>query len=172
MARLVLFGVPLGFSCSECTEDDGRYLECFYNGAQDGTKLKISRRANGDVYYSYLMYPKKNEIFADVSGRNGAFFGMSLILKNQEIADNNKISKLFQKTYQDYIKGKIIREFPNGNKKFLVNSLADKNDTLAKCVAKGFIKIMQENPDLDVFKDIKLYKPSQPTVVKNYSRRF
>ena len=161
MVRLVLFGVPSGFSCSECPKEDSRFLESNYVDNRKGNQLHIERLPSGSIYYSYLMYPPEGRFFTSEEGRAGSFFGMSIVLKDQVITDINKLTKLFQKTYQEYVKDKIIKELANGNKKFLVYDLRPKNDAIAKYVAQGLVNIIKNNPELNVFKDLQNYNPAQ-----------
>lgn len=161
MARFILYGVPSGFSCSECSNEEYNFLELNYVGNRKGNQLHVQHLQNGDTCYSYLMYPQDGCSFSDIDGRRGSFFGMSLILKDQIITDLNKLTKLFQKTYQDYVKDKIIQEQPNGNKKFLVGSLRSEGDKLAIQVGQGFVEIMKNNPELNLSRDIKTYTPAQ-----------
>ena len=160
-SRFIIYGVPLGFSCSVCPREDYKYLELNYVDNRRGNQLHIQRLPSGNTYYSYLMYPQEGKLFSDAAGRPGAFFGMSIVLKDQVITDINKLAILFQKTYQDHVKDKIIKELPNGNKKFLVSSLRSKDDTLAIEVGKGLMGVMKNNPELNVFNNIKAYNPAQ-----------
>jgi len=161
MARLVLYGVPLGFSCSECPREDYRFLELNYVGNRKGNQLHIQRLPSGSVYYSYLMYPPEGKFFSDSNGRAGAFFGMSIVMQDQVITDINKLAQLFQKTYQEHVKDKIIKEFPNGNKKFIVNSLRSNDDRYAIQVGRGMVDIMKNNPELNIFNSVKTYNQAQ-----------
>lgn len=161
MGRFVLYGVPLGFSCSECPKEDYRFLELNYIDNRKGNQLHIQHLPNGNTYYNYLVYPSEGCIFTDAEGRKGAFFGMSIVLKDQVITDIDKLARLFQKTYENYIKDKIIKEFANGNKKFLVNSMRPDGDTLALYVGRGLVNITKTNPELNIFNDIKTYNPTQ-----------
>ena len=161
MSRFILYGVPLGFSCSDCPKEDYKYLELNYVDNRKENQIHIQRLPSGNTYYSYLMYPSEGRLFSDAAGRSGAFFGMSIVLQDQVITDINKLTKLFQKTYQYYVKDKIIKELPNGNKKFLVCSLRSKDDTLAVQVGKGLMEIMKNNPELNIFNNIKKYDPAQ-----------
>ena len=161
MARFLLCGVPLGFSCSECPQEDRKVLETNYADGHYGDQLQIVRLPNGNMYYNYLMYPPKGRFFADAAGRSGAFFCMSLVVQNQIVNDTDKLIKLFQKTYQEYVKDKIITEQNDGNKKFLVSNLRPKGDGLAIAVGQGFMDIMKKNPELNIFHNIKAYSPPQ-----------
>ena len=161
MSRLVLYGVPLGFSCSECPRDDYEFLRLNYIDGRHDNQLHIQRLPSGNIYYSYLMYPSEGKKFSDAAGRTGAFFGMSIVLQNQVITDINKLTQLFQKTYQDYVKDKIIKELPNGNKKFIVSNLHTKNDEIAIQVGRGLMNIIKNNPELNVFNNVKPYDPAQ-----------
>lgn len=158
--KFILFGVPFGESFSECSKEDRAVLGQEYSFGQHGEQLHVVRHSNGNNYYNYLMYPKENESFNDAAGRKGAFFGMSVVLNNQVIADTDKLIKLFKKTYQDYVKDKLIKEYPNGNKRFMVSQLRSKDDIFANYVGKGFMSIMNKNPELNVFHNIKTV-PSQ-----------
>ncbi len=161
MSRFILYGVPLGFSCSDCSHEDYEFLRLDYIRGRHNNQLQIQRRQNGDTYYNYLMYPPEGHNFTDSAGRAGAFFGMSVILTNQVITDVNKLTLLFQKVYQDYVKDKIIAELPNGNKKFLVSNLHSDNDALAMYVARGMANIMKNNPELNIFNNVTAYSPAQ-----------
>lgn len=155
MAKFILFGVPFGESISDCSKEDRAVLGQEYSPGQHGEQLHVVKHPNGNNYYNYLIYPKENERFDDAAGRKGAFFGMSVVLNNQVIADTDKLIKLFKKTYQDYVKDKLIKEYPNGNKRFMVSQLRSKDDMFANYVGKGFMNIMKKNPELNIFHSIK-----------------
>lgn len=154
MANLVLFGVPYGFRTSKCKNEDAEFLGLFYVPNKPGTYLKVLRRPDNTIHYVFLMYEKPNAVFLDSNGRSGSFFGIDLSLKGQSITNTQVLSKLFQKIYDEYVKGKIIQEFPNGNRKYLINDFDNKNDTWATYVVNGMNTIMQQNPELNLGKYI------------------
>lgn len=124
--ELVAFGVPSGYSSMKCSATPNRFLENFYC-KDSGKKMRISKLPSGEVFYTYLVYPKKNEKFLDVNGRDGAFFGVSLIFKNQYCKDVQKIYNMFEDFYNNSIKNNIVKENENGIKRFLVSSLSSQN---------------------------------------------
>ena len=166
MARFTIFGVPMGFSSSDCPREDRSFLQSFYNDESKGFKFIMTRRPNGDVHYLYLMYADENKNFIDANGRCGAFFGMDISFPNQCLTNTKKLLNLFQKTYDDCIKDKIVKELPNGNKQFVVNKLSSPNDKLANDIGKYMIKLIQDNPELNIFNDVIPYSAMQEQIAK------
>ena len=66
---------------------------------------------------------------------------------------------MFQATYDKYVKSKIIQEFSNGNKKWLIDDIDNKDDSIANMLASGFMELAKNNPELNIDKDI---QPIQP----------
>ena len=138
MPDLVIFGANQGAEISDCKKED-MFLELFYDGST-GTKFKKISRTNGDVHYVFLKYADEKKHFISYSGRSGCFFGMSLILSKDEQTkynpDTNTVCKLMCKMYNDHVKDSIIQHFPNGNLKYIIPTLAPKDDSVAKNLVK------------------------------------
>ena len=123
--------------------------------------MKIIRRPNNDVHYIFLVYENADHAFTDINGRDGSFFGMTLVFHNQYVTDTEKLKKLFQKTYDNYVKGKIINEFPNGNKRWMIRSLKNSNDKIATDVANGMNKLIKNYQEFNFSRDIQPLPPMQ-----------
>lgn len=161
-ASLVVFGVPKGFDCTRCESETKNFLLGFYNGNTGGQKFGVIRRYNNEVHYVFLVYKNRPEdVFSDCDGRDGAFFGMSLYLKNQQFANPQKIRKILQTVYDNYIKNKIVEEKPNGVRHFLLPELKSDDDRVVKYVANGLMKTIQSNPEFNLANDIKPLPPIQ-----------
>jgi len=154
MANLVLFGVPAGLSTSKCDESEKSLINCFYCPHKPGIELRTYRRPDNTVHYVYLVYEKEGSMFLDVNGRGGSFFGMDLILKDNYITNTQILLKVFQKTYNDYVKDKIIKEFPGGNRKYLIQGFENADDSVARFVGGGMTSIMK-NPEFSLGKYVK-----------------
>lgn len=159
MVSFYIFGVPNGFDSSKCGEDTLNFLQTFYVPHTPGFQFKVIRRHNNDVHYVFLVYENSGKVFADVNGRSGSFFGISLVLHNQYLSDANKVEKLMRITYDRYVKNQIIKEDTNGVRKFIIPSLNSPDDRVVNYVAKGFTQIIQQNPELNLAGDIKPLPP-------------
>lgn len=159
MADFYVFGVPNGFDASSCNEDTLNFLQNFYVPHDPGFQFKVIRRPNNDVHYIFLVYENPGRVFGDVNGRGGAFFGMSMVLHNQYFSDANKIKQLMRAVYDNYIKNTIIQEDSNGVRKYIIPSLRSSDDRVANYIIKGFTKILQNNPQLNLSADIKPLPP-------------
>ena len=153
MPDLVIFGANQGAEISDCKKED-MFLELFYDGST-GTKFKKISRTNGDVHYVFLKYADEKKHFISYSGRSGCFFGMSLILSKDEQTkynpDTNTVCKLMCKMYNDHVKDSIIQHFPNGNLKYIIPTLAPKDDSVAKNLVKKMHQTIKSTPELNVF---------------------
>ena len=160
MVKLFLYGTPDGFSCSECGEKDRALLEGYSVRNQNGNILYGKRMDNGNVYYSYSIYPEKGKIFTDRNGKAGSFFGMAMVFENQEVKDTKKLEKLFKEVYKNYVKDRIVQDLPNGDKKYLVSSLNINSDAIGRYVAQGAAVEIQTNSEFKNFLNEGL-KPSE-----------
>jgi len=159
--NLVVFGVPNGFNQSRCEQNMINFLQLFYNGDTGGMKFRVTRRSNGEVHYVFLVYPNHpNEVFLDYNGRSGSFFGISLYLRNEYFINPEKICKILQTTYNNYIKNKIIKETPK-LRQFLVPKLNYDDDKIANYVAQGLQKTILQNPEFNLNNDIRPLPPIQ-----------
>ncbi len=153
MADLVLFGVPNGFSSSKCDAQTDNFLQLFYVPHKPGIEMKVYRRHNNDVHYVFLVYEKEGSVFIDADGRSGSFFGMSLIFHNEYIGNTANLYKLFQQTYDKYIKNQIIIERPNGVRQHKFETFNVPDDKIAEYVVRGMTSIIKQNPELNFMKD-------------------
>ena len=167
MAGIIVFGVPKGFDTSKCDIDTRRFLERFYAPHAPGTEMKVVRMANNSVHYLFMVYENEGKTFIDVDGRSGSFFGIDVMLQNQYITDTNKLLKLFQLTYDRYVKNKIIEERPNGARKHIFRTFNDDGNTIATYVANGMNTLVKERPELNILEDVRQLPPAQ-----NQMRRY
>lgn len=144
--ELVIFGVPHGWSISDCDEQTNRYLELFYGALKSGIEFKPVRLGN-KMFYTLLVQKNPDSVFQDVNGRGGSFFGMSLIYDNQYVTDPTKVRQLLQATYDHYVKGQIIEELPNGIRKYKIRSLSGNNDRVADYVGNGMMRLLDNSPE-------------------------
>ena len=129
--------------------------------------MKTIRRPSNDMFYLFLIYENSGCTFVDANGRPGSFFGMTLIFHNQYVTNAEKLKKLFQTTYDNYVKNKIIREFPNGNKQWMISELRVSDDKIANYIANGMNNLMKTNPEFNFAKDILPLTPMQNQIQRN-----
>ena len=146
MAELIIHGVPLGHQVSKCDKKLHDFLGLFYDGSK-GTKHNVSRR-NNDVIYSYLLYENPNAKFSDFNGRTGSYFGMSLVLHGTYAQNSSDVFRLLKATYDNFVKNKVIQEFPNGSRRWMYNQIDTPNDKIATYISKGMAQILKEHPEL------------------------
>lgn len=139
--KFYIYGVPEGFNILSGTPEDILYYQLFYNTGKKGTEFVINRKADGETVYSYLKYN-----LVSCGGREGAFFGMSIVFSNYEYCNApTTLRDLFGAVYQQVIlkaedKDKIVVE-TNGNVssgRFCVSKFEQRKD---KCDAIGRIII-------------------------------
>jgi hypothetical protein len=130
-----IFGVPRGFDIFRGTTDNTDYFLSFYDGSRENAKLTIHRKKNGEVSYSYLRYNFKSSSTNNEVGREGSFFGMSVVFENQYCADAVKLYQLFDTVYYQIILiGEILLKkvttIPDVQAEFLVCSFKDAPDEI------------------------------------------
>lgn len=154
--EFLAFGVTKGYTSMKCSSDQDRFLSSFYR-EDSGRKMRISKLPSGEVYYTYLVYPQKNEKFCDSDGRGGAFFGMSIVLKNQYCRDANKVYDLFESFYNKAVKNTIIKEDEKGNKRFQISDFSANNveNYMTQVITKMLVN------DYDIRKDLVDFKFNQ-----------
>nr|MBQ0091646.1 hypothetical protein [Candidatus Enterousia merdequi] len=153
MAELVVHGVVQGQEISKCDENARKVCELYYIGAT-GIRSDIKRLPDNRMAYSLLFYGEPNKPFISYSGRSGSYFGMTLFLQNQQVANPDYLFKILLATYNHYVKGKFIQELPSGVKKWLVGTLQDSSDAVATQVGQGFQQIIKQNPGLLKFQPL------------------
>ena len=129
--------------------------------------MKVVRRPNNSVHYLFMVYENKDMTFCDVDHRSGSFFGIDVMSQNQYITDTNKLLKLFQLTYDKYVKNKIVDETPNGVRKHRFKTFNDDSNTIATYVANGMNTSVKEKPELNIFEDIRQLTPVQNQMQRN-----
>lgn len=139
-----VFGISNGFTCN-CKEDRG-YLLQHYNQYRKGKQMIVEKTPDGKVWYNYLVYPRDNEIFSSFYGRSGAFFGMSLVFDGEYCRDAEGIYKVLDGVYENKLKGQVVQEYPNGNKKMLVDDFG--NEQVEKYVGNAVFQALKENGDV------------------------
>lgn len=119
------FGVPDGYSSIKGKESHTRYLELFYGNLEGkyGREMVVKKRKDGATFYSLLVYPDKGKNFIDNNGRPGSFFGLSLVLTNQQFKDPKKVYTFLNNVYDHAIKGNIIEDTPL-SKKYKIRDLS------------------------------------------------
>ena len=147
MANLLVFGVPMGFSASECDDGTYNFLKNFYTSHNPGTDFKAIRRQNNEVYYILLIYEKPGTAFEDANGRVGSFIGLSLSFKNQYVADASRIQKLLQAIYDHAVKGNIVDERPNGTRRYNIHTLRTPGDGIVRDLVNAMTAILKANPE-------------------------
>lgn len=147
IAEIVVHGVVQGQEISQCSKEASEFCGLYYM-PETGIRTDKKRLPNNRMAYSLLVYKEPGKSFRGYSGRAGSYFGITVFLQNQQVASPDDLFRLLLATYNNYVKGKIIQEFPNGDRKWMVQTLQDSNDTVAKYVVKGFAKIHAKYPSL------------------------
>lgn len=145
-ADIVVFGVPKGWSSSECDIDTDNYLGLFYGKWKPGTEFKAIRRDN-KMFYVYLVHENPGAAFMDAGGRPGSFFGLAMIMDNQYVRNADKVRDLMDATYRYYVKNKLVRESENGARRWMVPDLHVPGDKIGVYVANGVRALLKANPD-------------------------
>ena len=147
-ANVVVFGVPKGWSCSACDQDTDDYLGLFYGKWKPGTEFKAIRR-NNKMFYVYLVHENPGATFSDANGRPGSFFGLAMIMDNHYIRDANKVHDLLAATYKYYVKNKLVREFDNGTRQWMLPDLRVPGDKIGGHVVNGINALLKANPEFN-----------------------
>lgn len=145
--EIVIHGVVDGQQISKCDETANRICGSYYIPAT-GIRSDIKRLPDNRMAYSLLFYGEPNKPFISYTGRSGSYFGITVFLQNQQVANPDDLFRVLLATYNHYVKGKIIQELPNGGRKWMVQTLRDSDDTVAKYVVNGFAKIHAKYPSL------------------------
>lgn len=155
MAKIVLFGAPKGFGDIGISKGDEQLLnllQTFDSGLVDSGKKRLVRRYGNTMHYIFLVYKNKNSEFFEYQGRAGSFFGIDLILTDQEITNQDQLSKLIMETYNKYVKNHIIQELPDGRLEYMIPKFDDK---IWHFVGDGFMDLLRTQPELDIRKSLK-----------------
>ena len=150
MAGFYVFGVPDGEQMSKCAENTRLFLQRFDVTNRTGIHKNTFYRKGNEAHYVFLVYPDNGAHFMDANGRSGSYFGMDFVLHGKYSINPIKIFNLLQETYNQYVKGNIIQEFPNGNKKWLISNLDENNDKIARDIAAGVQHLLQTRQDLNL----------------------
>ncbi|MBR5904721.1 MAG: hypothetical protein IKZ49_04290 [Alphaproteobacteria bacterium] len=153
MTELVVHGVVDGQEVSKCDENANRICGGYYIPAT-GIRSDIKRLPDNRMAYSLLFYEEPGKPFVSYTGRSGSYFGMTLFLQNQQVANPDDLFKVLLATYNHYVKGKFIQEMPNGGKKWMCPTLNDSDDTVATYIGNGFQQILNKNAGLLKFQPL------------------
>lgn len=153
MADLVIHGVVKGQEISKCDEIARNLCGNYYIGAT-GIRSDIKRLPDNRMAYSLLFYGEPNKPFYSYTGRAGSYFGMTLFLQNQQVANPDYLFKILLSTYNHYVKGIFIQERKNGARKWLVETLHDSSDSVATQIGQGFQQVINENLGLLKFQPL------------------
>ena len=160
-AGVIVFGVPLGFDTSKCPLDIRTFLQNFYAPHAPGTAIKAIREGN-TMHYVFLVYEKNSDVgFIDANGRGGSFFGIDVMFKNRYLPNTEKLKKLFDLTYERYVKDQIIQESPNGLRKHMFSRFGFEDNRIANHVSNGMNKLVEKYPELNIFQDVRPLPPLQ-----------
>lgn len=163
MAELVIHGVVDGQEISKCDEAANIICGSYYIPAT-GIRSDIKRLPDNRMAYSLLFYGEPNKPFISYTGRSGSYFGMTLFLQNKKVANPDDLFRVLLATYNHYVKGKTIQEFPTGGRKWMVQTLRDSGDAVATFISNGFQEILKQNPGLLKFQPL----PPLPSRDRNY----
>lgn len=105
MIKTFIYGDPHGFDFYEKDVYLNDYFKGFYISSRRGRRLVVNRRENGETIYSYLQYDLKEAIARPTH----AFFGMSLVLTDNEFCPNFKmLLDFFDKIFNKIVSEKNI----------------------------------------------------------------
>lgn len=149
MAELILHGVVSGHQVSKCDKNLRGFFDIFYSLHKPGITTNVSRHLNYTIY-NFIVYENPGQSFGSYDGRNGSYFGMSLVFQNQFVPNQESVFRLLQKTYDDYVKNKIIKEYPNGRRQWMYPNLDTDGDEIAVYVSKGLAKILKDYPEYNL----------------------
>lgn len=146
MAHIILFGTPGSFSHSDLKGVRTEFLSKYIGDYSDMVS-KQSFDVNGS-HYILLVYQNSGKQFLDQQGNPNCFLGIDLVIPDKKFLNPVIARNLLIKTYETYIKDKMVQELPNGDRKFMVSYLDDK---MADEVYTGLMNITKTNPELNVF---------------------
>lgn len=165
MAGFYVFGVPNGEQTSKCDENTRLFLQRFYVTNRTGVyKNTFYRKGGNEAHYVFLVYPDKGAHFMDANGCSGSYFGMDFVLYGKYSTNPTKVFNLLQETYNQYVKDKVIQEFPNGNKKWLIDNLVANNYKIARDIAVGVQHLLQTRQDLNLAGELSLIAPTKQSL--------
>ncbi len=159
-ADIGVIGVPRGQSMSPV------FLRKSYAGALDtlygphvtnsGKQMRIFKLHDGFVVYAYTVGCAGN-VFSDFNGRSGSYFGMAIVLKDNEFTNLNKIYQIFDSVYENNVKGNIVKD-DGKNKRHLFRDFDDeKIQNFVRGAIVGQINKTLDKADVAPFK----YNPNQ-----------
>ncbi|GEM_PF-4038311 len=160
--RFYIFGIPEGFDLypNQGNANDIKYYQSFYDGSTENTRLDIRYNEKGMISYSYL----KCKNIVSGSGRQGAFFGMSIVFENEYCEDVVNLLQLFDVVYQDILqKGILLKNFSDTLTRFSVLKLIDAESEIKR--VENIIKVNLESQYLNDIKPINFPLPSNQNVI-------
>lgn len=104
-AVIKIYGAPLVFDLYGGTSNEMGYFQIFDSESADSEKLTIHRLSDSQITYNYLRYG-----ILTSGGRDGSFFGMTVIFSNSYCADFKRISDLFRAVYKTILDKGVLFE--------------------------------------------------------------
>ena len=147
MAELIVHGIVNGQEISKCSELGRKFCEGFYN-LDKGIKKDIRRLAGNNMAYSYVMYEEPGRPFLGHGGRSGSYFGITIIFKDQQVANPEALFKVLESVYNWYVKDKVIKEYPSGARRWIYPTLSDPDDKVANYIGSCVQQVLKANPNL------------------------
>lgn len=129
-AIVKIYGAPLVFDLYGGSAKELGYFQLFDNGSTDPEKLTIHRLSENQITYNYLRYG-----LITSGGRDGSFFGMSVIFNNCYCVDFKKISELFRAVYKTIVdKGAFFEtaEQNSAQTKYKITKFSDAPEEVAR----------------------------------------
>ena len=101
MIKTFIFGTPHGFDLYEKSVEYLDYFKGFYISSRRGRRMMVNRKSNGETTYNYLRYGLQ-----EVGGRPNSFFGMTVLIDNNQYCPNLKVML----EWFDYLFDKLVKE--------------------------------------------------------------
>ena len=121
-----------------------------FNAQRDGIQFRSFMKPDGN-HNILSVYPENNKKFLDINGNNVGFFCIDFVTEKSKIINPIQMRALLQKTYEIYVKNKLVQEMPDGNRKFMVSDLKSPNNQIAQSIYDGLMNITKTNSELNVF---------------------
>ncbi|MBO4284875.1 MAG: hypothetical protein J5895_01410 [Alphaproteobacteria bacterium] len=146
----IVFGTTAGFSNTETTPEEQRFIEQFYRD-DTGRRTCIHKCYNDKVYYTHTIYTDAQRNFCDSIGRPGAFLGIMLGFDKHYCRDWQKIEHIFENIYQNLIKKGYILETKT-MRKFMISDFSSSKQGIHEAVEDAVLKENLNAADLEPFR--------------------
>ena len=151
----IIFGTTYGFSNTEATDAEQRFINQFYHDST-GEKTYIHKRYDNKVYYTRTIYGDKQHQFCDFKGRPGGFLGMLIGFDNHYCRDYQKVDRIFKNIYQQLIEAGYLKN-NGGSHRFTIDDFSKYQQGIHQAVVTAVTKEGVKSTDLETFqfKDVK-----------------